>query len=619
MKPAEISFKEGVPYSKKYDDVYFSVDDPLGECEHVFASALEEIRSDTINVLETGFGTGLNFLFSAKKLLNSGKRLNFVSIEANPLCKNDLAKIYENLEISDRLADKFLALYPPLAQGFHRVNIAPNVTLTLCFYDVASALDELSFKANLIFLDGFAPKKNEAMWSDETIEKISRLSAWDAILRTYTACGAVKRALEKNGFKVSLLKGHGKKREMISARFGGDVGETHPVSAYFSRFDKSAVKSLKSALVVGGGIAGCIAAYKLKELGLEVTIAEKESELATNGSSNHCGILMPLITKPEVKLGRMHLNAFLQATRFYEANLGSDEMEICEVTDYAYDDKLVSRLKEWLKFDANNEVFDIDLNSIPYPKAVVKNGGNARPKRACNAVVKDIKKLFWCELIGFEITDNGRVTAKFKNETKIEADVLVLALGSESMEFFKDYEIPLSSVRGQVTHIKPALGPLPFSAKGYICKAVDGAQVIGATYDRNLFVKEARSSDDAKNLSDVGEFLKDKDVRIIGSNVGFRGYSGDRFPIIGRLYDEEFYKDEFKSLLWSKNKTQNEPKYVPNVYVTTAHGSRGLCTAVLGAELICDLIFDRPLCIEKSLFNELHSARFLIRRLKKGL
>ena len=110
-----------------------------------------------------------------------------------------------------------------------------------------------------------------------------------------------------------------------------------------------------------------------------------------------------------------------------------------------------------------------------------------------------------------------------------------------------------------------------------------------------------------------------QNIQIIGSKVGYRSYSGDRFPLIGRLYDEDFYKDGYKSLLWTKGKSNPHPKYVPNVYVSTAHGSRGLCTAVLGAELICDLIFDRPLCIEKSLFDELHLARFLVRKLKKGL
>ncbi|WP_295144102.1 hypothetical protein [uncultured Campylobacter sp.] len=51
---------------------------------------------------------------------------------------------------------------------------------------------------------------------------------------------------------------------------------------------------------------------------------------------------------------------------------------------------------------------------------------------------------------------------------------------------------------------------MSLSAKGYVCPAADGVQVVGATYDRNLFVSQTRASDDEKNLDDVAEFLDGK-------------------------------------------------------------------------------------------------------------
>jgi len=118
----------------------------------------------------------------------------------------------------------------------------------------------------------------------------------------------------------------------------------------------------------------------------------------------------------------------------------------------------------------------------------------------------------------------------------------------------------------------------------------------------------------------VSEFFDTSKAIIIGSRVGYRSYSGDRFPIIGALHDEEFYKQNYKWLFWSKNKDSNpKASYEKNLFVNFAHGSRGLGTAILGANLITDLVLARPLCIERSLFFELHPARFLIRKLKKGL
>lgn len=109
-------------------------------------------------------------------------------------------------------------------------------------------------------------------------------------------------------------------------------------------------------------------------------------------------------------------------------------------------------------------------------------------------------------------------------------------------------------------------------------------------------------------------------VKILGSRVGFRGYSGDRFPLIGALPDCEYFKEKYKILPWQKNRAKNlPPKYLKNIYINTSHGARGLCTAILGAEILADLVTNRPFCLPKSLINELAPSRFLIRKLKKGL
>ena len=697
MKSARVVFRGAVPFSPDFDDIYFNADDPIGQSEYVFNSVFDEIweKKGEFNVLETGFGAGLNFLCAFKRFKNSDKFLNFVSIEKTPIARDDLAKIYAIFSELADVSGELLDAYPPLIRGFHRLNLTPNVTLTLCFGDVDTVLDELSFSADAVFMDGFAPAKNEAMWSERVCAKIANLCAPGAAVCTYSASGALKRALQNSGFEVNLLKGYGKKREMLRAKFAGERKAESEI--WFSRFDPAATITPRTALVIGGGVAGCVCAFKLRERGLDVAIAEKRGDIALNGSGNHCGILMPLITKPTVNLGRMHMNAFLQAARFYGQNLGADEIEFCGATDYAYEQKTLERFYEWREFDADNGVFELKFDSEPYASAFIFSGAKARPRKMCKAASAGIKTLLNCELTGFETLESGAVRAHFKDGRSIDADVLVLAIGSESMELFADYDIRLSSVRGQVTHIAPAVWTsAPFSAKGYVCPPAQGVQVIGATYDRNLFLDEPRSSDDEKNLADVAEFLDGKfakservnldeqdlnlatdpngdfenpnsikaskhdinlskstglcaktagdpaqaqdasnltapekssniaakipqNIRIIGSKVGYRSYSGDRFALIGRLYNEDFYKDSYKSLLWTKGKSNPHPKYVPNVYVSTAHGSRGLCTAVLGAELICDLIFDRPLCIEKSLFDELHLARFLVRKLKKGL
>ena len=396
MKSARVVFRGAVPFNPEFDDIYFNADDPIGQSEYVFNSVFDEIweKKSEFNVLEAGFGAGLNFLCAFKRFKNSDKFLNFVSIEKTPITKDDLVKIYANFSELADVSGELLGAYPPLICGFHRLNLAPNVTLTLCFGDVAEVLDELSFNADAVFMDGFAPAKNEAMWSELVCAKIANLCALGASVCTYSASGALKRALQNSGFEVNLLKGYGKKREMLRAKFTGERQAEGKI--WFSRFDPAAMIVPKTALVIGGGVAGCVCAFKLRQRGLDVTIAEKRSDIALNGSGNHCGILMPLITKPTVNLGRMHMNAFLQAAHFYEQNLSTQEIEFCGATDYAYEQKTLERFYEWREFDADNGVFELKFDDEPYASAFIFYGAKARPRKMCKAASAGIKTILNC-------------------------------------------------------------------------------------------------------------------------------------------------------------------------------------------------------------------------------
>ena len=57
-----------------------------------------------------------------------------------------------------------------------------------------------------------------------------------------------------------------------------------------------------------------------------------------------------------------------------------------------------------------------------------------------------------------------------------------------------------------------------------------------------------------------------------------------------------------------------------DLYKITEDGLFSIANDLSGkVTLMLDLLLNRPLCISHSLFSEFHSARFLIRKLKKGL
>ncbi|CUU77055.1 5-methylaminomethyl-2-thiouridine methyltransferase [Campylobacter hyointestinalis] len=604
-----IEFKQDGLYSKRFDDVYFNTQNPLLECFHTYSSVVDALEGSNITIAEAGFGAGLNF-FSTVSSLN-GKNLHYIAIEKYPFNKDELRQIYQRFECFSRYFDEFIKQYEVLQNALIRINLGKDIILDIYFGDILEGLKELNFKADAWYLDGFTPAKNPQMWSEELFGAIKYFCKNGAIIRTFSSASIVRLRLLDAGFSVKKLKGFGKKREMLEAIC---VKEYQKPQNWYSL---PAIDKFTNVLVIGGGVAGLVSATKFKKAGFNVVVAEKMNEVATNGSSNLAGILMPLITLPTTVLGLMHMSAFLMARNFYKDSEFSD---FCGVDDYGVSELQLKRFEEW----GQNGIFELTKNSSLYPSAFIKSAAQLMPKSLCSDLAKSLYVKFGYEFAGLKKSGDGYLV-EFKNQKRVSADLVIFAMGDKSNylfnEVFYDEYMQLSSVRGQVTHIKNGIDlERPFSAKGYACKSVNGVQVIGATYDRNDFTSCARSKDNEKNIADISEFLIGKNVDIIGSNVGFRGYSGDRSPLIGAVHDALKFKEIYKSLLWTKNRENHAGAvHHQNILISSAHGSRGLCTAVFGAEILLDMVLGRQICTTKSILDSLNPARFLVRKLKKGL
>jgi len=58
--------------------------------------------------------------------------------------------------------------------------------------------------------------------------------------------------------------------------------------------------------------------------------------------------------------------------------------------------------------------------------------------------------------------------------------------------------------------------------------------------------------------------------------------------------------------------------YMPGLYLTTAHGSRGLTSTPLAAELLSSMICNEPLPLSRELCRALAPARFIMRDLARN-
>lgn len=215
----ELDWKDGVvPVSHRFDDPYFSLDDGLAETRHVFldGNGLPGRFRPGFRIAELGFGTGLNVLaaWAAWQRAGTAGQLTFTSFEAFPMRPDDMARA---LTAFPELAANATRLTEAIAAGPGPWRIGA-LTLDLRLGDARETVAAWDGIADAWFLDGFAPAKNPELWQPDLMAAVFRRTAPGGTCATYSAAGAVRRALADAGFTVERQKGYGRKRHMCVGR-----------------------------------------------------------------------------------------------------------------------------------------------------------------------------------------------------------------------------------------------------------------------------------------------------------------------------------------------------------------------------------------------------------------
>lgn len=204
---------------------YHSTGGAMSEALHVYINPcfVPEAEKETeVNVLEVGFGTGLNAFLTLCKSVESGVAVNYTAIEAYPLEENiwsrlNYPEIYKKLYGKDLGLDiEFLFHSLHTAEWGREVEISPGFRLTkICGMVQAVPLPANTF--HCVYYDAFAPQYQPELWTAEVFARIAAAMRKGALLTTYCCKGDVKRALKANSLKITKLQGFANKREMLMA------------------------------------------------------------------------------------------------------------------------------------------------------------------------------------------------------------------------------------------------------------------------------------------------------------------------------------------------------------------------------------------------------------------
>ncbi|MEO1680808.1 MAG: tRNA (5-methylaminomethyl-2-thiouridine)(34)-methyltransferase MnmD [Pseudomonadota bacterium] len=213
-----ITWRAGdVPVSEQFGDPFYSLENGLAETRHVFLTGNDlpaRLRSG-FHVAELGVGTGLNLLALADIAQTEGVTgLRYTGFEAFPLAPADMARAVSTFpEVAD-LARTWRSAWTGRSGT---AQIGP-VSATIIIGDARRTLPQWTGRADAWFLDGFAPARNPELWEPALMADVARHTAAGGSFATYTAAGAVRRALSDAGFNVERCPGFSRKRHMTKGR-----------------------------------------------------------------------------------------------------------------------------------------------------------------------------------------------------------------------------------------------------------------------------------------------------------------------------------------------------------------------------------------------------------------
>lgn len=198
---------------------YHSVHGAIQESEHVFIKAglLDSGIFDYIGVhqvLEIGFGTGLNALLTLIEADKRKNRIYYTAIEPFPLDES----LITHLNYCEQLNQPH---YQRLFEKMHQCGREEMYEITQYFRLTKHNITLQEFSSNeaysIVYYDAFAPAAQPELWTKEIFEKLYSMMAEGGLLVTYCSKGDVQRAMKAAGFTIEKIPGPPGKREMLRA------------------------------------------------------------------------------------------------------------------------------------------------------------------------------------------------------------------------------------------------------------------------------------------------------------------------------------------------------------------------------------------------------------------
>lgn len=654
IEKAVLDWSGGLPFSSLFDDVYHSSESGIGQSRHVFIDGNDLIARwskapSLFTIGETGFGTGLNFLltwFLWEQYAPKTSQLHFYSCEKHPLNKTDLQKCFALWPELSKQAQQLLAQYPVLTPGYHRLIFCEGrIRLTLMLGDVIDCYEQLLISGepqleselrvafiDAWYLDGFSPAKNESMWNKTLFTLMAMLSKKGSTLATYTAAGVVKTALREAGFQIVKRTGFGIKRHMIVGEYSGYTS-LKIKKRHTPWHVNTPVRTDKTALIIGGGLAGCFVANTLAKRGWLVTLLEEKEQLSQGGSANSRAVLFPKLSAYKSPLTQFMLDAFLYAIQVYQRLLSQHPIGELKGSMILAHNKREQQAQEALKlwlthYPELGQLVDPQLASqmsgieLSDRGVFIPDSGWLDMPALCHILIQheNINVIQGLKVASLNYHEGIWEVEQFK------APVLILATADKVNQFEETKHLPIKCIRGQMSMVEVNTMSdslkIPVCADGHVLPAYEGLHACGASYELDYSDPYISSKDDEENLHKLLQIAPQTiwNTQIMDHWAGIRASTSDYLPLVGPVARAEEFIKQFSGLQSNAKRWIPKPGvFYPGLYVCAGFGSRGLTSIPLCAEFLASLINRELSSLPRVLVQSLSPARFLRKNIIRGM